>query len=434
MDWLVDGWVDRWVFASSALRGQPNRREVFDCRFGANPIQRSVSSPVGASMYMHVCMRDREAQREGNHIVWDNAMMMQELWKMIFCITRARATSMSRYSDECPGLLAGMVHTDGAIVRHTLQVFKQHVEAYRAACSKTGRFLQDAVRRHPLSGTAVRFAEAFAAAASFDRVTPQMQDHLLAMFAGWGQTKVVEDTIQKLRDHEQRDSSSKEVCRMQSWENMVSHRVMEQYGRVEIQPTSNATMPNTFGDNLFHPAVVRPGEVKQGKLDLDKILAKVDWVSHSAQSQQNNVAISQLLLHLHQGGSWDFAAQSWKASIMPEGCLIMHTSDPGDEFMVLILGLGGDRECCSVGSGCAGWFFRDPTPIGVAASPTRFRGSFRAASHRVRLSPCRASSDPQPRCISLGEYSLALSLLAALSWGYMPSCRGSLGRLAQAQM
>ena len=141
----------------------------------------------------------------------------------------------------------------------------------------------------------MRFAAKFFIAAKYIEVNSQLADLLQALFLATGQTKLVEDAIQKLRDHETRDSTNKSMARMNLWEHLVTHKLWSQHRRSEVEPSTSATPLGNFGATLFVPVSGESGEgeFEQGldeeKLDLQRVMGKVDWVRFDAQLQQEHL-------------------------------------------------------------------------------------------------------------------------------------------------
>lgn len=183
-------------------------------------------------------------QQDCETVVTDGLLML-DLWRFAFNLLRSRCGSMSMHSDYFPGILTGLLDANPMRRDASLQIFKRHCEAFRAASGKPAAAAL--LPRHPLSSTAMRFAMKFGEATKFERISEQFDDFLHALAGGWGQTKLVEDTFQKLRGHECRDNSSKTIWRMQAWERMAEHNMFQQYHREAITPTSSAAVPKELG-------------------------------------------------------------------------------------------------------------------------------------------------------------------------------------------
>lgn len=61
------------------------------------------------------------------------------------------------------------------------------------------------------------------------------------IFGGWGNEKLLEDSLQKCRDHEQRDPAHKLIFK--TWEIPHSHKMVEQYGREEVKVNATCSFP-----------------------------------------------------------------------------------------------------------------------------------------------------------------------------------------------
>lgn len=237
-------------------------------------------------------------------------------------------------------MLAGLLHEDAAKRQDSLKLIELHVSAYDTASSCTLESMQQLLSRHPLSSLPMKFAAKFLKAAKFQTATPQLVDLCNGLFSGVGQTKLVEDAFQKLRDHETRDSAHKMLGRMQAWEDLVQHKLWAVHGREEVSGATAAATPANFGNSLFVlVAKAGEGEFEQpidDSLQLSRIMGSVDWVTFDAQSQMERVGAVQHLLSMHVGGKqWHLCDGAWKCSLVPEGHLVTSSEGGGGTFFIV---------------------------------------------------------------------------------------------------
>lgn len=84
------------------------------------------------------------------------------------------------------------------------------------------------------------------------RLCPQLQHRARLVFAGFGNEKMLEDTLGKCRDHESRDGTNKVLQNFRTWEIARQHKMLRQHEREEISVTTTLPMPrNTDMSMLF---------------------------------------------------------------------------------------------------------------------------------------------------------------------------------------
>ena len=259
---------------------------------------------------------------------------------MIAALIKTRSSSLCTYTSSFPGLLAGLVHDEEAKRKESAVLFARHCRAWESALESTVPKVKELLSRHPLASTPMQFAMKFFKAGKYETVTAQLRSLLDALWGSVGQTKLVEDAIQKLRDHESRDSTNKTMCHMSSWEHLVTHELLKVHHRREVEIVTASPAPSNFGGALFVPvAKSGQGEHDQGiddtKLDLQRIMGSADWVSFNAQSSMQRVGESHLLLELHRTGKWHMATRAWQSELLPESFLVKH--DKGDFDVSLVV-------------------------------------------------------------------------------------------------
>lgn len=153
------------------------------------------------------------------------------------------------YSCSFLGILAGLLHDDESKKKHALEPFAEHFHAFEAAQRCSTAAMRQVLESHPLSSLPVRFARKMLAAEDYKTANCQLLDIARGIFEGVGNTKLIEDGFQKLRDHESRDSTNKVQRRMQSWENLVAHQLWATHGRTEVAPTTTGQPPPNFGSS-----------------------------------------------------------------------------------------------------------------------------------------------------------------------------------------
>lgn len=257
----------------------------------------------------------------------------REYTNLLFCIVRSRATSMLRHVLGLPEMLAGLVHSDPEKRDITWKKFQALVAAYRAALARQEPEVKAMVARCQLSTTALQWATKFAEATSWDSISTQMQEWLDTIFSSICQTLVLESTNRELRDKEQRGSTSKNFNKFDKWSRAVDTRILEKWGRQEIQALSCAPVPASFdGDEIFQPFHGKEGK-KKDSVNLCGITGKADWVTYNTVSVLDVYAELVLLQHAHETNAWGELGGSWRSSFVPESQVI--SMDKSRLFLVV---------------------------------------------------------------------------------------------------
>ena len=275
----------------------------------------------------------------GSPVVKDQDAQMATYWKLCRSLLKTRSSSMALHSCSFPGILAGLLHSDTSQQQHSTDLFALHCRVFKAAEAVNDDAVRKIVSRHPLSSTAMRFAMKFFEAGGYKVVNSQLKDLLKAVYTAVGQSKLIEDAIKALRDHETRDSTNKTMCKMTCWEWLMSHKLWEQHGRTEVQLTTAASPPSSFNATLFEP-VARSGEgefqkgIDEELLDLKRVMGSVDWVNFHAQALMERVGEVQLLRHCFEKNNWELAGAGWMSELLPDGSFV---TLPGGSDVALVI-------------------------------------------------------------------------------------------------
>ena len=98
---------------------------------------------------------------------------------------------------------------------------------------------------------------------------------------GWGQSKVIEDSLQRLRDAEQRGVTNRRRELTRQWGLLCGRTIVKLHGRTAIKPRESPTLSReVIGKDMFNFKSQTPS------LDGDSITTKASWPSLTAQSSQ----------------------------------------------------------------------------------------------------------------------------------------------------
>jgi hypothetical protein len=209
--------------------------------------------------------------------------MMQSFWRFVFNMLRSHSIVMVRHIFGWPYLLAGLLHPDPARQKDTFAFLKEAEETRLTARTKGSPDIQKMVSQLPMQSTVSELAILFARAGRWRTVTPQMAELLSCLFRGIGATKLIEDCVQKLRDHETRDASSNIMCHFEQWSAPIGARLLADFNLPEIQPATSASHRVGFdAGSLFSQTHGSDGQ--KDSVDVRRILGEQQWLTFNSQT------------------------------------------------------------------------------------------------------------------------------------------------------
>ena len=143
-----------------------------------------------------------------------------------------------------------------------------------------------------------------------------------ALYAGWGQTKVVEDTNRVLRDRETRDVNNRRLSMINYWSAMRGGKTIALHDREEISPH-----PDTQGRTTIPAGMFSSSKHTVGLQGTEAITGSTTWRSYSPQSAVGQYAHLVLLRYLASKGpeAWNLVGRVWMACLFRKGDVIRHT-------------------------------------------------------------------------------------------------------------
>eukprot|EP00974_Lingulodinium_polyedra_P028690 2762413-Lingulodinium_polyedra.AAC.1 len=163
--------------------------------------------------------------------------MAERMMTLALQLLRWRTGSMSWHTHGWPGQLALLCSTDPGDRARCLANLKSDYEAFLKAqdLGKSVLFLRNAARMSPFA--TYPMAEVAAALCNQTPPPPEAVQQVTTVsrqvWSSWGQTKVVEDGNNVMRDLETRAVKSKKVGIPAQWDALRSRGVMEQHGRTQ---------------------------------------------------------------------------------------------------------------------------------------------------------------------------------------------------------
>lgn len=167
----------------------------------------------------------------------DSALTLQQNWlaarfdRLLHATLKHRAQSMVWHSEAAPGLFAGLLHQTAGCRAAALAKIKELWDVFSAAEGASTPAVKKAVLRSPFNTPVVREVCLALKAADFKSVHPYVADLLLDIFGGWGQSKVIEDAFQRLRDKETRGAPSNNIRAARRWYTLANGPLLAEYHR-----------------------------------------------------------------------------------------------------------------------------------------------------------------------------------------------------------
>jgi hypothetical protein len=161
-------------------------------------------------------------------------------------------------------------------------------------------------------------------------VPDHIQEKCRRRFSGFGESKVVEDGNQILRNTETRGQANKHVCRERRMAELVDSKVFVTHGKVDaaagqLQNSQRLPMlPPTF----FAVTKDSPQEPEDAKL-FEGIMHKRTWASFTATSSGSlyyNLCFCRALLSSGRDDSLALAERAWRTSLLQEGMICKATA------------------------------------------------------------------------------------------------------------
>jgi hypothetical protein len=188
--------------------------------------------------------------------------LAEEALRLVCNLLSERCSSMMLHVDAYPLALAALLDDDAEVRSSAMAKFRTDWEAYAKARTMALPSLAKHVQRSPM---ATRPMEDFARLGRFygwdAEAAGALSMRLRQVYKCWGQENIVESAMQKLRDHEARDSSSKSMGDWKIFEALLNSDLLSRFGADAIEPTTTIPQPAgariNKGDRFWSSAMVR---------------------------------------------------------------------------------------------------------------------------------------------------------------------------------
>ena len=243
-----------------------------------------------------------------------------------------RLCSLAFHDESWPGQLVLFSSEDGAErerawkrMRSDYEIFLKVVEL-----GKTMPFYRKAAAMSPFKTVIVaEVAEAVLGATDETRapLAECLREYTKLLFEGFGQTKVVEDSFQVLRDRESRDVCNKILHILRQLACLVDGGTLEKHKRKQVEVVVKDSKPSEVTAADLNASKASP------KVDLDSLRKRATWPTFSAQSFQNVASLLSLQRHCSAAGQLDQMHLSWKVSLLPRQSVVLTRT--GEHLLVL---------------------------------------------------------------------------------------------------
>eukprot|EP00971_Amphidinium_carterae_P347347 6489290-Amphidinium_carterae.1 len=319
-----------------------------------------------------------------------HAMMQHErclhLTRFVTSLVSVRATSLLQHAETFPqtllGLLAADLATDERLVGERLQHCYRAVQAVSLAGASSNPEVRQMYQESPLHLPFVQICIGLLSSVGYSRVPTVLAQMLICYARSIGQTRIIEEGNQKIRDTEIRKSAGKAMQCLSIWDAEAGSAVIEEYGMSNLQYLSAAGSPPTddawtrvFDVNKYQSYLAEVDAETAGHLNR---ASELEWqpklkeitgqrYNHlhgtNPRGDAERMCDQAFLMHLQRTSRWDLAERHWMAGLLPTQELVR---PPGlhnpPVYFVLWRGKRGCLAWTMEASSGVYEFSRGPTP------------------------------------------------------------------------
>lgn len=272
-------------------------------------------------------------EKSGEFAAQDN--LAGTMWKAITCLMSHRCASMSAHSYAYPFVLGGVNSNDESIVAETFNTFKLHWEAYAGARLQPLPLPRQLAERCTLTTRCMESTARITRRAGYTK-TKEVVQRCEVLFRGWGQERIVEDSLKHIRGAEQLNTNNQCMRLWRSFEVPRTAKLIGQYDRRELEPTNLADL--TLGSSqeaIFHPNTNATDCQKH--IDLKAIMSKQDWATFNATTFKCSPSEVALMLECHRRGDWALASGAWRSTVLPTHQIVVQEQPYGAALPFFVL-------------------------------------------------------------------------------------------------
>lgn len=267
-------------------------------------------------------------------VIQEEAVFAEKAWLFALNLCRTRALSMSSHTHAFPNLFVLLLSPSGTIRKSGLGICEEAWTALAAVevAALSRPALARLIKAIPWADwTIPREILLLLAQVEFKVIPEQVTQLLKSHFAGFGQSAIMENNINRNRDI-QRQSKNSRLSDIKAWYRPIVTNVLGMYDRPEVQPhhhhsLSNRAIPKqSFVSTGCEPSIAQK--------EICKIMGKAFWTTTGAQGLQLCPSAWSLLQDLFRRAAWDDANLAWKAMFALTGMILQRR---GFEQVLLVL-------------------------------------------------------------------------------------------------
>lgn len=244
-----------------------------------------------------------------------------------------RALSMMHCSSSYPCLWAGALHPLESKGEEALRRMKAQWEAFDVGMKSPLPSVKRMASRLPLNTRAMADTARIARRSDW-RLDVHLRSRLTQMFDGFGNEKLLEDTLGKVRDSELRGSCKNTMSLWRAYEIPSATSMLAPYDRQEVEVDPCLPMPTAAGDghSFFHP----PASLNHD-LNFKGVVENQVWDTFSSITLRQTGADLHLLTECRASGRWSEADDAWHAALVPKHTMVLcrQVGKPVEVFFVL---------------------------------------------------------------------------------------------------
>lgn len=278
-------------------------------------------------------MKKSVNEKSGEVAAQDN--LAGTMWKALACLMSHRCAIMSAHSYAYPFVLGGVNSNDEFIVAETFKTFKLQWEAYAGARLQPLPLPRQLAERCTLNTRCMESTARIIRRAGYTK-TKEVVQRCEVLFRGWGQERIVEDSLKHIREAEQRDTNNQSMRLWRSFEVPRTAKLIGQCDRRELEPTNLADL--TFGSSqeaIFHPNTIATDCQKH--IDLKANMSKQDWATFNAITFKRLPSEMSLMMECHRRGGWALASEAWRSTVLPTHQIVVQEQPDGTALPFFVL-------------------------------------------------------------------------------------------------
>eukprot|EP00971_Amphidinium_carterae_P347218 6489106-Amphidinium_carterae.1 len=307
------------------------------------------------------------------------------LTRFVCSLVRVRALSLLQHSETFPQMLLGLLENDERLVGQRLERCYEAAKAVALAADSSIVEVKQISRESSLNLPYVQCCIGLLSSVGFSRVPTVLAQMLIAYSRSIGQTRIIEEGNQKVRDVEIRKSAGKSMQCLSVWDAVAGSKVISEYGMDDLASLPAAGSPPTdeawsrvFDVNKYQSFLADADAETAGQLGrstevlwqpkLKDITSQKYNAVHGTNPQGDTERLCDqaFLVHLHRTSQWHLAERHWMAGLLPADELI---TSPGTHNPPVYYILWRGKR------GCLAWLMDSRGGVyefGSAATPLRW--------------------------------------------------------------